>query len=229
MHANGKIVSWDSRKNCGYALAKAGGSEIFIESKDFQESHYQPVVGQQIKFAIQETKRGAPTGHDIQFVGNKVHTKNRSWYGFTWGAIVLFVAFTSWLYLEKVIPLALFFYYGVLSVVSFSCYYIDKRAARKDLWRLKESTLQLWAFFGGWPGALIGQGVLRHKIRKPLFLFVFYFIISLHLGLLFFYLSEQGDVWIRSFLLNLQFEVSGNEYFSVLQVWWWKLQRLLGY
>jgi uncharacterized membrane protein YsdA (DUF1294 family)/cold shock CspA family protein len=229
MRANGKIVSWDSSKGCGYAMAKAGGSEIFIESKNIDESHYQVVVGQQITFTIQEAKRGLPTGHEIQFVGNKVHAKSRSWYSFTWGAILLLLAFGSWLYLEQIIAVAVFVFYGLLSAISFSCYYIDKRAARKDLWRLKESTLQLSALLGGWPGALIAQGVLRHKIRKPLFLFGFYFIVSIHLGLLFFYLSEQGNVMIRSLLINAQFEIAGNEYVSVLQVWWWKIQRFLGF
>ncbi len=227
MRASGKIVSWDRVKGCGYALAKAGTSEIFIESKDFEESHYQAVVGQQIKFEISETKRGAPTGHSIKFTGERIHTKNRSWYGFTWGAIALLAVFVSWLYIAKVIPLALLACYAFVSFISFSCYYIDKRAARKDLWRLSESNLQLGALLGGWPGALLAQGVFRHKIRKPLFLLVFYIIVSLHIGLLGFYLSEQGNVLIRSALINVQFAIGGSEYLELVQVWFWKLQNYL--
>ena len=54
------------------------------------------------------------------------------------------------------------------SAVSFALYGQDKRAAQRKQWRIPERTLQLLAFAGGWPGALLGQALFRHKHRKAL-------------------------------------------------------------
>ena len=60
------------------------------------------------------------------------------------------------------------------SAVSFGLYGHDKRAAQRRQWRIPERTLQLLAFAGGWPGALLGQAWFRHKHRKAAFQAVFW-------------------------------------------------------
>lgn len=42
---------------------------------------------------------------------------------------------------------------------------VDKRRARRDLWRVPEKTFFLLALLGGTPGALLGMWVFRHKTR----------------------------------------------------------------
>ncbi|MCF7750792.1 DUF1294 domain-containing protein [Bacillus subtilis subsp. subtilis] len=64
-------------------------------------------------------------------------------------------------------------WYLLTSTVAFGLYGHDKRAARRGRWRTPERTLQLLAFAGGWPGALLGQSVFRHKHRKAAFQWVF--------------------------------------------------------
>lgn len=71
-------------------------------------------------------------------------------------------------------------WYVVASVVTFCAYGLDKRAARKGTWRTKEATLHVLELIGGWPGALIGQGVFRHKTRKLSFKIVTWLIVVLH-------------------------------------------------
>ena len=56
--------------------------------------------------------------------------------------------------------------YGLVSLVTFIAYAIDKSAAQANRWRTRESTLHLLAMLGGWPGALLAQHALRHKSRK---------------------------------------------------------------
>jgi uncharacterized membrane protein YsdA (DUF1294 family) len=73
--------------------------------------------------------------------------------------------------------------YGVLSVVCFIAYYRDKRKAIQGQWRTPESTLHLLELLGGWPGGLLAQLVLRHKIRKVSYQATFWLIVFLH-GLL---------------------------------------------
>lgn len=65
-------------------------------------------------------------------------------------------------------------WYLTLSAVLFALYGRDKRAARDGLRRAPETTLQLLALLGGWPGALLGQRVYHHKTKKRSFQLVFW-------------------------------------------------------
>jgi uncharacterized membrane protein YsdA (DUF1294 family) len=46
--------------------------------------------------------------------------------------------------------------------------------ARNAQWRVRESTLQLLALAGGWPGALVGMHYFQHKTRKTGFQIMFW-------------------------------------------------------
>ena len=62
--------------------------------------------------------------------------------------------------------------YAGLSLVALVLYRADKRAAQRGEWRTRESTLHLVALLGGWPGALAGRRLFRHKTRKQPFVTV---------------------------------------------------------
>ena len=62
------------------------------------------------------------------------------------------------------------------SVLTLVIYGIDKMAARKAWRRVPESTLLIFGLVGGWPGAIAGQQLFRHKTQKQPF--KTYFIIS---------------------------------------------------
>ncbi len=72
---------------------------------------------------------------------------------------------------------------AVLSLWAFLAYGFDKRRARNGGRRISEKSLQLLALLGGWPGALAGQQVFRHKTRKIRFQITFWAVVVLHLGL----------------------------------------------
>ena len=71
---------------------------------------------------------------------------------------------------------------AIMSLASFVVYGMDKRRAQKDRRRIPEKTLHLLAFFGGWPGALMGQRIFRHKTQKIGFRIVFWLGVVLHLA-----------------------------------------------
>lgn len=58
---------------------------------------------------------------------------------------------------------------GILSLVTFCAYGWDKVAAMRGSRRNSEPALHLLALVGGWPGALAGQLLFRHKSRKTSF------------------------------------------------------------
>ena len=68
-----------------------------------------------------------------------------------------------------------------LSLVAFVAYGFDKRRAQKGGRRVPENTLHLMALLGGWPGALAGQKVFRHKTQKLSFQIVYWACVALHL------------------------------------------------
>ena len=57
----------------------------------------------------------------------------------------------------------------VLNVVTFFVYGIDKLKAKRDRWRIPESTLLLLAAFGGSVGAWLGMKAWHHKTQHKKF------------------------------------------------------------
>jgi uncharacterized membrane protein YsdA (DUF1294 family) len=86
--------------------------------------------------------------------------------GFLAGVIVLVL-------MGRVSPFVLGGYLA-MSAVAFVTYAFDKAAAQGRRRRIRESTLHLLALLGGWPGALLGQRVCRHKSRKRPFQAMFW-------------------------------------------------------
>ncbi len=77
-------------------------------------------------------------------------------------------------------------YFWVTLIMSFSClvaYGIDKRRANLEKRRISERKLHLMEALGGWPGAVLGQQMFRHKTIKMSFRLVLWAIIVLHVSL----------------------------------------------
>lgn len=70
--------------------------------------------------------------------------------------------------------------YFVASVVTFVAYGWDKLRARRGGWRVAEQTLHLLELLGGWPGALAGQSLFKHKRAKRSYMRWFWVIVALH-------------------------------------------------
>ena len=87
------------------------------------------------------------------------------------------------------ISLSLLYYLIAINAITFITYGIDKWKARKNKWRIPESTLLLLAVFGGSIGAFLGMRVWRHKTMHKKFKYGIPLIIILQLGVLL-YLSK---------------------------------------
>ena len=54
---------------------------------------------------------------------------------------------------------------SLMSIVGFILMYMDKRRAKKNHWRIKESTLFITSALLGSPGVLLGMYAFRHKTK----------------------------------------------------------------
>lgn len=68
------------------------------------------------------------------------------------------------------------------SLLTLVIYGADKMAARKAWRRVPESTLLVFGLVGGWPGAIIGQQLFRHKTQKQPFKTRFWISVILNVG-----------------------------------------------
>lgn len=105
------------------------------------------------------------------------------------GVLPFFAAVQLWLVHNFV---GLLVVYPALSLLSFGQYWKDKNSAQQGRWRTAESTLQITALLGGWPGALLAQQVFRHKTRKLEFQLPFWLIVLAHQGVCFDWLLLNG-------------------------------------
>jgi uncharacterized membrane protein YsdA (DUF1294 family) len=60
----------------------------------------------------------------------------------------------------------------------------DKRRATKGKWRIKESTLLVWALVGGWPGGIWAMRKFRHKTSKGSFIAKYVLVVLLNLAII---------------------------------------------
>jgi uncharacterized membrane protein YsdA (DUF1294 family) len=103
------------------------------------------------------------------------------------GIAILFFAIIAGVVARGMLPPGIFVFYLVASIAAAVAYGVDKSAAQSGRWRTAESTLHVLALMGGWPGALVGQRVFRHKSRKRSFQVDFLCTVALNCGALFWF------------------------------------------
>lgn len=93
----------------------------------------------------------------------------------------------------------LIMYFIVINISTFAVFAADKRKARRDGWRVKESTLLLLSFLGGAIGGILGMILCRHKIRSlkfkiflPVFLIVQIIIVGTTIYINDYYHAEEA-------------------------------------
>ena len=59
----------------------------------------------------------------------------------------------------------LLIYYVIINIIAFFMCGNDKKRAKKDEWRIPESTLIGVAFMGGGIGSYLGMKICRHKTK----------------------------------------------------------------
>ncbi|MEX0561637.1 cyanate transport [Raoultella terrigena] len=79
-------------------------------------------------------------------------------------------------------PLAIWFL--LVNALTLAIYGVDKMAARRTWRRVPEMTLLIFGLVGGWPGAIVGQQLFRHKTQKQPFRRHFFISVILNVGVM---------------------------------------------
>ena len=67
--------------------------------------------------------------------------------------------------MKEVLEYSIIVYFVILNVIGFASMGIDKKRAVKNIWRIRERTLLLYAFLGGGIGSLFGMRIFKHKTK----------------------------------------------------------------
>jgi len=177
MRFEGVMKKWDDDRGFGFIEPAQGGQEIFVHIKSFTERNGRPQVGHRVAFEVERGQDGKKRARAVRMVQLSRAQARRppraprtqgfgtaSYFALPAFAVAYVAAAILWR-----VPGWVAIGYGAASLVCFACYAADKSAARAGRWRVRESTLLLLGLFGGWPGAIVAQQVLRHKSRKASF------------------------------------------------------------
>ena len=181
----GRITDWNDAKGFGFVTPNGGGDRAFVHVNAFERQGRRPVSGDLIAFAVQRDAKGRLNASAVRFAGAQAKHEPAAGTGLPRKAVAAFalgLLLVAWL-LHK-LPLEVVWGYVVMSGIAFFAYAFDKSAARHRRWRTPETTLHALALLGGWPGALLAQGVFRHKSRKLAFQVMFWTTVAANCGLL---------------------------------------------
>jgi len=200
----GKITNWKDDKGFGFITPIGGGKQIFIHVKAFENINIRPKLNQIVSYDISKDNRGRTCAVNASRLGDRKVKKTKK-SGRTVSIIIIsvFFIFLVLSILSTKMPVLVIAVYIVVSLLTFTMYYIDKSAAQNGYWRTPESTLHFLSLVGGWPGALIAQQKLRHKSKKQPFRVVFWVTVLLNIAAFIWLLTPEGNAVLQSTLANI--------------------------
>jgi len=177
----GKITLWNDDKGYGFITPSSGEGQVFAHIKAFKYQARRPEVNRLVTYVLSNDKQGRICAAEVALSAASVVEKDDqgNWVLANTYAVLFLVLITSFC-LFGIAPSWSFVVYLAMSLMTYIIYYFDKSAAQKGEWRTQESTLHLFALFGGWPGALVAQQQLRHKSIKRSFRTVFWGTVALN-------------------------------------------------
>jgi len=193
MRLKGKVISWNENKAFGFIKPNGGGDHIFIHKSGLSNRKRHPQINDVITFSIIKDNQGRYCADEATFSGEKLKKKQaNSINKFSIYLSVAFLIFITIAYSFNQLPQKLVLVYFAASIITFFTYALDKSKAESGAWRTPESTLHMFALFGGWPGAALAQQILRHKSQKKEFRTAFWFTVIVNCGALVWLFTPSG-------------------------------------
>lgn len=204
MYSKGKLTTWDDERGFGFITPNDGSNPIFIHAKGFYYKNKRPMVNQLIAYTISQDKNGRNFATEVGF--NTSPKSKKTPYKIKAATLIFpsaFIFFIGFMVLITELPMLVFYYYIILSMMTFFIYRIDKISAKDGRSRTPENTLHILALFGGWPGALIAQQKLRHKTQKISFLVIYWITVIINCTGLIWLITPQGLNYLNVVIDNL--------------------------
>lgn len=205
----GEILSWKDEKGFGFIRLDDGYANLFFHISSYPYHHRRPQVGQRIYCIAHEYKgrysaKRVVDADDCSYIeGDDIVDKDNLPPHIAEASIFTLLSTFFYLslgYLSPPLALASF----VISLLTFTLYKLDKRAALKNKQRIPEASLHIATLLGGWPGALIARALMRHKTKKLRFVIFFWLSIVIY-----FFSLYSVILWLPQHLesLNQFFEL----------------------
>jgi uncharacterized membrane protein YsdA (DUF1294 family)/cold shock CspA family protein len=196
----GRISEWRDDRGFGFITPNGGGEKVFVHIKSFSREGRRPVQEDRVNYTVERDDRGRLRAASVAYVVTpKVpRPSGKSAAPVLVAAAVAFVLLVVALVVTGRLPQVIAIVYLVMSILTFGAYAFDKAAARAGGWRTPESTLQALGLFGGWPGALLAQQLLRHKSKKASFIAVFWFSAAANVAAFLWLLTPSGKALTMS-------------------------------
>ncbi len=186
MRYQGRLQEWNDNKGFGFVVPNGGGERAFVHIKAFERIPQRPANGLLVSYEQHKDARGRLNATAIRFASTSRVQAAEKPPGpaprlprATLGLLALFAATLAWL--AKFVPDWAMLTISGMSLLALIFYVSDKAAAQRNRWRTPESTLHMIALLGGWPGALLAQGLFNHKSRKRSFQRVFWLTVAVNI------------------------------------------------
>ncbi|MBD3793717.1 MAG: cold shock and DUF1294 domain-containing protein [Campylobacterales bacterium] len=172
----GIVVKYSEAKGYGFIRTSEREEDIFVHISEVQNAD-RLTIGQKVDFEIKQTSKGAVAQ---SVVAGRTALSPSLIYG-----IIAFVSTLLIALLLQQLPLILN-YLIAINITTFLLYGYDKQLAQTDKVRVPERTLHMLALLGGSPAGLIAQRFFRHKTLKSSFQILYWAIVLLQVGVLYF-------------------------------------------
>lgn len=193
MRYQGQISEWNDERGFGFVRPRGSAGRVFVHISAFPPGSRRPSLAERVSYELGQDDRGRPRAMNVTYlvVRPLVREQQRQSQGLIFAAVIaaIFLALVGMAVIVGSLHWAIIVVYVLASVVTYSAYAGDKRAAQTGAWRTKEGTLLLLGLAGGWPGGLIAQHRFRHKTKKGSFQAAYWLTVGLNCA---------GLVWLRS-------------------------------
>ncbi|MET0288025.1 MAG: cold shock and DUF1294 domain-containing protein [Pseudoxanthomonas sp.] len=181
----GKVVQWNDAKGFGFIQPHDGAGRQFFHASDFDDGdNGRPRVGDWVRFAPGQDEKGRACAKTVRpAVARRsptaMRTRRRRRAGrllplLGWIFLLAWAVGAAHLMHAGRLPAAAAAAIGMLSLVTWMAYALDKHAAERRRQRIPERILHALELLGGWPAGFLAQRVLNHKRRKRRYQVVFW-------------------------------------------------------
>lgn len=185
----GRVTTWKDKQGFGFITPNSSGKQVFVHITAFSNHHRRPIGNEIVTYEITKDASGKLKAERVQYIDEPARSKDGQF--LLLFAIIFLVCMAISFFAGK-LPLWVLGIYLLVSSCTLIVYILDKMAARQNNRRTSEKTLHLLALIGGWPGAIIGQKLFRHKSKKLSFQVIFWVTIILNCAALTWLLSING-------------------------------------